>query len=70
MGPILQQFALRHPEVAVRDLDFDANPELAQKFGIRGVPTLLFFRQGRLVNTAVGNPGSVAGIENVLNSAG
>ena len=70
MGPLLQQFATRHPEVTVRDLDFDANPELMQSLGIRSVPTLLFYRQGRLVNSAVGNPGSVAGIENVIAGQG
>ena len=35
MGPILDQFALRHPEIAVRDLDFDANPDLVQKLSVR-----------------------------------
>lgn len=70
MAPILQQFALRHPEIAVRDLDFDTNPELVQKWGVRVVPTLLFFRQGVLANRAAGNPGSVAGIENVIDGAG
>jgi thiol-disulfide isomerase/thioredoxin len=66
MGPLLREFALRHPEIAVRDLDFDSNPELVQKLRVKAVPTLLFFRQGCLVNSAVGNPGSIAGIEGVV----
>lgn len=47
MAPILDEFAAaRQGEVLVAKLDTDQNPELAQRFGIRGIPTLIAFRNG------------------------
>jgi thioredoxin 1 len=39
----------------VGKVDVDANPELAQRFGVRSIPTLVFFRDGREVERVVGN---------------
>ncbi len=35
-------------------VDIDQSPQLAERFHIEGVPTLLMFRQGKLVDTVVG----------------
>jgi thioredoxin 1 len=35
-------------------LDVDDNPRTAQDYGVRAVPTLLFFKQGRVVGQIVG----------------
>ena len=35
-------------------LDVDANPETASRYGVRSLPTLLFFKDGRVVDTIVG----------------
>jgi len=40
--------------VVVGKLDVDANPGVARRFDIRGIPTLLFFKDGRLVDRVVG----------------
>jgi thioredoxin 2 len=40
--------------VLVAKLDVDANPATAQRFDVRSIPTLLVFRDGRLVNRLVG----------------
>lgn len=53
-GPILEAFAAEHPEVKVAKVNVDANGELAEKFGIMSIPTLLVFKNGKLVKTAVG----------------
>jgi thioredoxin 1 len=46
-------------------IDVDANPETAGRFGIRGIPTLIVFKNGQMVDQLVGNqPKEV--IENVL----
>ena len=35
-------------------LDVDAHPEVAQRYGVRAIPTLLLFRDGRVVRQLVG----------------
>lgn len=53
-APILEAFAAEHPEVKVAKVDVDANGELAEKFGIMSIPSLLVFKNGKLVKSAVG----------------
>ncbi len=46
-------------------IDVDQNPETAGRFGVRGIPTLIVFKNGQMVDQLVGNqPKDV--IENVL----
>lgn len=40
--------------VRVSKLDFDTNPGTAERFGVRSIPTVLFFRDGTLVDQMVG----------------
>ncbi len=41
-------------KVKIVKLDVDQNPASAMKFNIRSIPTLLFFKGGRVVNQLVG----------------
>ncbi len=45
-------------KLRVVKLDIDTNPKTPADYGIRGVPTLLVFKGGELVDKMVGNPGS------------
>jgi thioredoxin 2 len=55
MAPILDDFARRHTgDALVLKLDTDANPATSARFGIRGIPTLIVFDQGREVRRQVG----------------
>lgn len=48
MAPALDDFANRHAgKVLVLKLDTDANPAIAGRFGIRGIPTVIAFDQTR-----------------------
>jgi thioredoxin 1 len=38
----------------VTKVDVDSNPETAMKFGIRNIPTILFFKGGEVVDKHVG----------------
>jgi len=42
------------PNVRIGTVKVDDNPELAERFAVRGSPTLLFFKNGALVETRTG----------------
>ena len=55
LGPILDEVAKEIGEKAgVVKVNVDDNPELAQKYGIRGIPTMIFFKNGQASKTLVG----------------
>ncbi|HSL71998.1 MAG TPA: thioredoxin [Longimicrobiales bacterium] len=48
MAPLLDELARRHTgELLVLKLDTDRSPAVSQRFGIRGIPTLILFRDGQ-----------------------
>ena len=48
MAPVLDEFAHEHSgQLLVAKLDTDANPQISQRLGIRGIPTLILFRDGK-----------------------
>jgi thioredoxin 2 len=55
MAPVLDEFARQHTgDVLVLKLDTDAYPAISARFGIRGIPTLIVFEQGREARRQVG----------------
>ena len=53
VAPILEEIA-DETNLKIAKVDVDQNPGLAQQFGIMSIPTLMVFRDGELVNKAVG----------------
>lgn len=51
--PILDKFA-KENNIDVEYVDVDENPEIAQKYGIRSVPTMIYVKNGEAVQTLVG----------------
>lgn len=41
-------------QIVVAECDVDSNPEVPAKYGIRNIPTLLFFKGGEVVDKQVG----------------
>ncbi len=55
VGPIVQELGDDYGDkVLVGKLDVDHNPKSALKFGIRNIPTILFFKNGEVVDKQVG----------------
>jgi thioredoxin 1 len=55
VGPIVEELANDYGDKAViGKVDVDNNPEISAKFGIRNIPTLLFFKNGEIVDKQVG----------------
>ena len=54
IAPILEQVADQHENVAVCKVDVDENEDLARQFNIMSIPTILFFKDGMLVNKHIG----------------
>ncbi len=55
LGRVLEQLAEEVPEsVIIGKVDSDLNPRLMQRFNIRAVPSLLFFKNGEVVETVTG----------------
>ncbi|MEP6691980.1 MAG: thioredoxin [Gemmatimonadaceae bacterium] len=55
IAPILDQLATEYSGKAkVAKLDVDANQQTAMRFGVRSIPTVLFFKDGKLVDQVIG----------------
>ena len=55
VGPIVAEMADDYDGRAVMTkLDVDANPAVATKYGIRNIPTMLFFKNGEIADKQVG----------------
>lgn len=53
--PVLDEVSTQlNGKAVVAKLNVDENPMLAQKFGIRGIPTMIFFKGGEVKKTLVG----------------
>ena len=54
LAPVVEEIAAEHPEVKVCKINVVDEPALAGQFGIMSIPTLLVFRDGKVVNSSVG----------------
>ena len=54
LAPVIDELAEEYPEVKFGKVNVDEQGELASKYGIVSIPTLLFFRDGEIVNRSVG----------------
>ena len=55
IGPALEELAAElHDKVTIAKLNIDESPQTPSKYGVRGVPTLMIFRDGQVAATKVG----------------
>ena len=55
LSPVVDRIAAaNNGKIVVGKMNVDENPDTPQKYGIQGIPTLLFFKGGEVVNQIVG----------------
>ena len=56
LDPILEEIAEENKDkVKILKMNIDENPMTPQKYGIRGIPTIMIFKKGELIDTKVGS---------------
>ena len=56
IGPILEEISNeKEDKLKILKLNIDENPQTPQKYGVRGIPTLMLFKKGKLIDTKVGS---------------
>ena len=55
VGPTIDELAKEYEgRVIVGKIDVDANNDVVMQFGVRNVPTILFFKDGKVVDKVIG----------------
>ena len=54
VGPILDEIAEEREDIKVCKVDIDEQPELASRFRVMSVPTLMVMKEGRIVEQSIG----------------
>ena len=72
IAPIIEQLAEEYEgKATIAKVNTDEEQELAIRYGIRSIPTLLFFKDGEVVDYMIGAAGKdviAAKLDNILNS--
>ena len=56
IGPMLEEISDEKKDILkIVKLNIDENPATPQKYGVRGIPTLMLFQDGKLVDSKVGS---------------
>ncbi len=54
LAPIIAEFEAENPEIKICKVNIDDNAELAAKYRVMNIPTLVVFKNGDIANTSVG----------------
>ena len=54
VSPIVDEIAAERSDINVCKINVDEQPELAARFGVMSIPTLVVIKNGKVVNQAVG----------------
>ena len=55
LAPVLEEFSAEQADaVAVGKVDVDKNPELAKQFRVMSIPTLILFKDGKVIDQKLG----------------
>ena len=66
VGPVVEEISNDYDgKVLVGKVNVDHNPEISAKYGIRNIPTILFIKNGEVVDKVVGAASKTALVEKV-----
>lgn len=66
LSPVLDEIATEmNGKAQIVKVNVDQASDIAQKFGIRGIPTLIFFKNGEVKSTLVGNQPKAEIVKNI-----
>lgn len=54
VGPIVEEIAGERPDIKVGKVNVEEEPELAQQFHIMSIPTLMTFKNGKIIHQSAG----------------
>ena len=54
VAPIVEEIARERKDIKVGKVNVDEQPELASRFGVMSIPTLVVMKNGKIVNQAMG----------------
>lgn len=54
LSPVIEEIADERSDIKVGKVNIDEHPELAQKYGVMSIPTVLVIKDGEEVNKSVG----------------
>ena len=54
LAPSIEALATERTDIVVGKLDVDGHPEIAERYGVSSIPTVLVFRNGELAARSVG----------------
>ncbi len=54
LAPVLNELSEKNKDVKVVKLNIDENPNISDKFNISSIPSVLFFKQGKIEDRTVG----------------
>lgn len=68
LSPVIDKISEQYEgKIKVGKVDIDENMGLAQKYGVQSIPTLLFFKNGKVAQSLLGVQ-TQESIENIINS--
>lgn len=60
IAPLLEKFSVEYPTAKFLKVDVDELGSVAKEYEVSAMPTLLFFKDGKVIQTVVGaNPGAI-----------
>ncbi|MCI6176238.1 thioredoxin [bacterium] len=54
VSPLIEEIADERTDIRVGKVNVDENPELASRFGVMSIPTLVVVKNGQITNRSVG----------------